>query len=146
MPLVAIRSCSTGKYLSLNGANLHRPQPDGGGSVSLQSHVQGWETFKLNVLGNGIVAFESSTFRNVYLRFDGSQVQAGKTYKDGAGTVNAQYTLGAWEQFTLKLKQDTGIVALESKEFPGRFVRAVGNTVNGQGNFGSGEEFQLVLL
>ncbi|PVF96360.1 hypothetical protein CPB86DRAFT_737077, partial [Serendipita vermifera] len=133
MSLVAIRSSSTGKYLSLNATGMDHTLPDGGGSMSLQPHVGGWEMFKLIHLGGGTVAFESSTFRNVYLRFDGFPIEAGKTYGDGAGKVNGQWDLGPWEQYNLKIKKDTGNIALESKQFPGRFVRATGTTVNGQG-------------
>ncbi|PVF96361.1 hypothetical protein CPB86DRAFT_816479 [Serendipita vermifera] len=72
MSLVAIRSSSTEKYLSLNATGMDHTLPEGGGSmtVSLQPHVGGWEMFKLIHLGGGTVAFESSTFSAVRMRHE----------------------------------------------------------------------------
>ncbi|PVG00053.1 hypothetical protein CPB86DRAFT_813543 [Serendipita vermifera] len=124
--------------------SLHKNE--GASSVGLQPHVQSWEKFKLKTLGSGIVAFESSSFANVYLRFDGEQIKPGRRFDNGGGKVNAQFGIGTYEQYLLKVKQDTGIVAIESRQFPGRYLRATGNTVNGQGISDTNEEFEVILL
>ncbi|PVF96368.1 hypothetical protein CPB86DRAFT_709325 [Serendipita vermifera] len=129
MSIVAIRSRATGKYLSLDGRGIDRPN-EGAGSTA----------------ANGSIGFESTSFTNVFLRFDGSRIPPGRRLDNGGGIVNAQFGLGTYEQFVLKVKPDTGIVAIESKEFPGRYLRAAGNTVNGQGTSEANEEFEIIFL
>jgi hypothetical protein len=146
MSLVAIRGRTSGKWVSLNGDGVNRRLDDGGGFAGLQPHVQSWETFRLRVLGNGVVAFESTVWHNVFLRLDGREVKPGTAHPGGAGKVNAQWGIGHWEQYTIKRKPDTGLLGIESKEFPGRFLRGSGNVVNGQGVWGGDEEFEIQVL
>jgi hypothetical protein len=144
--LVAIRGRSSQKWVSLDARNFTQFAGDGGGSAALQPHVRGWEIFRLRELGNGTVAFEATAFPNVYLRLDGQNVQPGQAHGGGAGKVNAQIGIGHYEQFTIKRKPDTGNLGIESKQFPGRFLRASGNTVNAQGVWGGDEEFEVQVL
>jgi hypothetical protein len=146
MSLVAIRSKTCGKWVSLNGHGVNRYFSEGGGSVGLQPHVQSWEIFTLRDLGNGTVAFESTAFPNVYLRLDGTHIKPGTGYPGGAGKVNGQFGLGHWEQFTIKRRNDSVHLGIESKEFPERFLRGSGDTVNGQGVWGGDEEFEIQVL
>jgi hypothetical protein len=144
--LVAIRGRTSQKWVSLDARNFTQFAGDGGGSTSLQSHVQAWEIFRLRELGNGTVAFESSAFPNAYLRLDGTNVKQGTAHPGGAGKVNAQIGIGHWEQFTIQRKTDAATLGIQSKQFPGRYLRASGNTVNAQGVWGGDEEFEIQVL
>ncbi|PVF96366.1 hypothetical protein CPB86DRAFT_787114 [Serendipita vermifera] len=147
MSLVAIRSRATGKYLSLNGHGVSHHKNEGSGSVGLHTHAQTSEKFKLRTIGHNVVAFESNSSANVYLRFDAAPIKDVKVrMNNGGGIVNAQFGVGTHEQFHLKAKGDTGLVGIESKEFPGKYLRAAENTVNGQVAFEANEEFEIILL
>ncbi len=93
----------------------------------------------------------SAQFPYVNLRMDGREVTKG--YDQGAGIINCQHTSGPWEKFKL-VEQSNNTMAIESVEFPGRFVRmdargvtkAVdngGGIVNCQFGAGPWEKFKI---
>ena len=147
---VAIRSKTFGVYVQLNGTGIkhYREQPYKG-TVQTIDHLQSWETFNLHYNDDGTVSFESSQFPNVYLSLDGNGVQAGVLISSGGGSVAAQYTALAWEKFKIRRQDNsTGIVAIESAAFAGRYLRVDGgqNVVNVQGKVDVWEQFELITV
>jgi pregnancy-associated plasma protein-A len=86
-------------YLRMDGSGVTQFAVAGGGTVNCQFGANGWEKFRLEPQTDGTVAIASIQFPNVYLRMDASGVMqfAGA----GAGIVNCQFGVGAWEKFNL---------------------------------------------
>ncbi|PVF96369.1 hypothetical protein CPB86DRAFT_875038 [Serendipita vermifera] len=141
MSYLAFQS-SNGRYLSLNGHNAGGPL--GGGEVKLQPYLQEWEKF-VRVDLDVRLAFKSTAFEDVYLRFDGSLIPEGVVLPGGGGVVNAQKGQGDFETFVVMPRED-GYVSIESAAFPGRCLRADGlDEVNGQGKYaGDAEKWRVV--
>lgn len=142
-----------GVVLRLDGNGVVVPPiGSGGGTVNAQFGVSLWERFVLHPQPSGTVAIESVAFPGVYLRLDGSGVVVPSG--SGGGTVNAQSTVGPWEEFWSR-RQPSGNVAFESAAFPKVFLRldgtgvaaptgSGGGVVNAQYGVGAWEEFRLV--
>jgi hypothetical protein len=73
-----------------------------------------------------MVSIQSKNFPGRYLRMDGNGVIADENAP--GGVVNCQGFVGPYEQFDL-LPQLDGSVAIQSKYFPGRYLRMDGNGV-----------------
>jgi hypothetical protein len=93
-----------GVFLRLDGRGVTSWTWNGGGTVNCQYTAGSWETFTIKTLetfadGASRVNIESVAFPNVYLRmlYDGGDA----FHPGGAGTVNCQYTPGAYELFLL---------------------------------------------
>ena len=144
---VGIKSNAFGKYVSLNGTGVNQTRDAGWpNTVSTMGHLKSWEIFNLHRNDDGTVSFEASVFPKAYLRLDGTGVTAGST-SDG-GTVNAQFGAFGWEKFHIRRTDDTtGIVAIESAAFPGRYLRAdSGNKLNVQGSVMGWEKFEIEVV
>lgn len=98
----------------------------------------------------GSYAIESDAFPGCYLRMDAHQVQG--PCPEGAGLVNCQKGHGPWERFRF-VAYENGLNAIESIEFPNRWLRMDGSLVpvggkgivNCQfGNAGQWEIFRVV--
>ena len=126
MSIVVIRSARfPGIYLRLDGKGVpRRSGTAGGGVVNCQYGADSYESFNLIDNSDGTISFGSTIFNNVFLRMDGSRVT--DQDKDGAGQVNAQYGVGAFEKFRLVTKDD-GSQSIESAAFPGVFLRMDGS-------------------
>jgi hypothetical protein len=80
-----------GSYLRIDGSAVTAWGVNGGGTVNAQNYVGAWEKFMIvKDPTSDAFAIRSSQFPNVYLRLDGQGVTPGKTYLNGAGSVNCQ--------------------------------------------------------
>ena len=150
LPLVALRSVEVKQFVSLN-APLTKREDAGGGVAGLQPHIESWETFKLHRNSDNTVSFESSQFKNVFLRLDGNGVAKGELIPAGGGIVNGQFGSYSYEKFKIHRKEGpqqkfAGIVGVESNQFPGRFLRCSPGKVNVQGVMKTNEEFELIFV
>ncbi|PVG01519.1 hypothetical protein CPB86DRAFT_781312 [Serendipita vermifera] len=146
MTRIAIRSIASKKYLSLDGNGLDHTTEQGGGKAKTQNFVGDWETFIPHEFPDHTIAFESAAFPNVYLRLAPLDISPGHHSEKGGGVVNAQVGSLNYEKFRIKQKDQKGAVAIESLEFPGRYLRMDGDIVNVQGDMGPTEEFELLML
>ena len=145
--------------LRLDASAVTGPSPSGAGVANCQfvsnpfDQAFPWEKFRLVSQPDGTVAIWSAAFPKAFLRMDGSGVT--KFTGSGAGKVNAQGYVGAWEKFHLRPRGSDLRVAIESAAFPGVFLRMDGNgitqpsgpgagTVNCQFGAHSWEQFRLV--
>jgi hypothetical protein len=139
-------------HLRLDGSSVTQMHNDGAGTVNCQFGAGAWERFRLQPQADGTVAIASAQFDNVYLRLDGSAVTDFSA--DGAGVVNCQFGVGAWERFRLQPQLD-GTVAIASAQFDNVYLRLDGSTitqfsggggglVNSQFGVGQWERFNLV--
>ncbi|KIL55882.1 hypothetical protein M378DRAFT_90160 [Amanita muscaria Koide BX008] len=140
-----------GKYLHIDGRGVTQFVGSGGGKVSTQTYIGPWETFILERNSDGTVSFRSTVFNDVYLRLDGANVKPGEKLNDGGGIVNCQFGSLTAEKFKIvqkKPEQYAGVVAIESNEFPGRFLRVNGakDQVNVQGVSASFEEWEILVV
>jgi len=95
-----------GVFLRMDGRGVTSWTWGGAGSVNCQFGAGPWETFLLKPLDQlsegppalGFFNIESVAFPNVYLRIDGIPGAF-----NSPGTVNCQFTPGAWEQLSLDL-------------------------------------------
>ena len=141
---VALRSKATGKYLRLDGVNFTQPKDGGGGTVTPLDYRATQETFRLVENADGTVSFKSIVFSNIFLRMDGSAVTAGQNLAGGGGVVNAQFGAGPYEKFKIvKTNDTTAFAAIESANFPGRFMRMDATKVNVQG---VREEWEILVV
>ena len=91
---------------------------------------------------NGVV-IRTHTSADIALRMDASNC-TGQSTGPGCGTVNCQFNPGPWERFNI-LPQDDGTVAIESVQWPGRYLRMDGGSgqVNCQCSIGPWEKFHI---
>jgi phospholipase C len=141
-----------GVFLRMDGSNLTRFDPSGGGTVNCQFGAQGFERLKLVFIGASVVLIGSSEFPNVFLRMDATGLT---DFTDaGGGTVNCQFGALEFETFLMESPGD-GTVAFRSDRFPKAFLRmdgtgvtrfsdAGGGTVNGQIGAGPFERFRII--
>jgi hypothetical protein len=140
-----------GVVLRMDGAGVTQMTASGGGSVNCQFGVGPFEKFKLETQSDGTTAIASVQFPGVYLRMDGGGVT--QFVGPGAGIVNCQFGVGAWEKFKLETQPD-GTTAIASVQFPGvylrmdgggvtQFVGPGGGVVNCQFGVGPSEKFKL---
>jgi hypothetical protein len=88
-----------GVFLRMDGSNLTRFTPSGGGTVNCQFGALEFETFVKEAQPDGSVAFRSDRFPKAFLRMDGTGVTS---FGDaGAGTVNVQVGAGPFERFRI---------------------------------------------
>jgi hypothetical protein len=102
----------------------------------------------LAVLGDTPVTILSTFYPNIYLRMDGTGVNA--LTSSGGGTVNCEYGVDAYAKFKVRPQAD-GSYAFESAAFPNVFLRmdgtgvptnmAGGGTVNCQYTAGPYEKY-----
>ncbi|KAM6501628.1 hypothetical protein JOM56_001605 [Amanita muscaria] len=142
-----------GKYLRMDGQGVTQFMGAGGGKVNTQTFIGTFETFLLERHSDGTVSFRSTVFNDVYLRLDGAKVKQGDKLPDGGGIVNCQFGSFTAEKFKIHKKpanpnQYSGIVGIESNEFPGRFLRVNGakDQVNVQGVMASFEEWEILVV
>ncbi|RPB21828.1 hypothetical protein L211DRAFT_789651, partial [Terfezia boudieri ATCC MYA-4762] len=149
---VAIKSVQfAGRYVCMNGSGVTSPIPGGGGHVTVQTFIAGWETFELvcHPGEHNIVSFKSTCFDNVFIRADAKGLCQWHTPGDGGGLVNCQYGCGWMEKFRILKVGDHGEVAIEPVGFPGRFFRVDGNWLHGmnlQGVVSGWEKFYIVIV
>lgn len=141
---VALRSKASGMYLRLDAVGMDHSLNDGGGSATPLSYLATQETFRLIENGDGTVSFQSIVFNNIFLRLDGSAVTAGQTLPSGGGVVNAQFGIGPLEKFKIvRANPNNGFAAIESFQFPGRWLRMDNSKVNVQG---VKEEWEILVI
>ncbi|KDR79519.1 hypothetical protein GALMADRAFT_243619 [Galerina marginata CBS 339.88] len=153
MPLVAIRSVNSNRYVRLDGTGVTSMTGPGGGVVNTQTFIGTYETFNLQQNDDKTVSFGSTVFKDVYIRMSAAGVPQGEAVSGGGGTVNAQFTARTLERFHIHQKADApgqykGVVGIESVESPGRFLRLDGDSgiVNAQGVFRDHEQFEILVL
>ena len=88
----------------------------------------------VNVNGK-VVTIESVHFGGTFMRLDGRGV--GAMSNSGGGKVDCHKGAQGWEQFVLR-EIDSGIITLESKFFPGVYVRMDGSSVKTSSGSGAG--------
>lgn len=119
------------------------PSPSGAGTVNCQFVANPfdpafpWEKFRLVSQADGTVAIWSVAFPKAFLRMDGSGVT--QFTAPGAGTVNAQGYVGAWERFQLRPVGSDLRVNIESAAFPGVFLRMDGSGITKPSGPGGGK-------
>lgn len=84
--------------LRMDGRLLDKFRDNGGGSVNCQFGAGGYEKFRLVPQTDGTVAIASVEFPNIYLRMDGSTLDAQQDAGAG-GVVNCQFGVGTTEKF-----------------------------------------------
>ncbi|ACM35895.1 MULTISPECIES: fascin domain-containing protein [Rhizobium/Agrobacterium group] len=123
-------------FLRLDGAGDVSPAPSGEGTVNCQFGAGPYEAFQFDVTEDGSVTIRSNEFPLVYLRLDGNGVSYGNA--DGGGVVNGQVNPpGPYEHFLL-VPQADGTAAIQSKAFPGLYLRVDGSSVTKFEGAGSG--------
>ena len=122
-------------YLRMDGRGVTAPVAPGGGVVNCQYGAYGWEQFTLVPQADGTVAIQSVAYPGVYLRLDGREVT--QPVGPGAGVVNCQFGVGAWEKFRMEPQPD-GTVAFASAAFPGVYLRMDGRDVKERMDNGGG--------
>ena len=137
--------------VKLNGKRLTSFINGGGGSAYIgepESAGIGGEIFELEHLEDGIVAFKSTKYNNVYLRADPQDLRPSWLKNGGGGVVNCQFSCGELERFCIQKAGDNGEVAIEMAEHPGVFLRAHTwtNTINLQGLRGDWERFFILIV
>jgi hypothetical protein len=134
--VVAIASAQfDGVYLRLDGSAVAQFAADGAGVVNCQFGVRAWERVRLLPQADGTYAIGSAEFSNVFLRVDGSAVA--RFASEGAGVVNCQFGVGAFEKFRL-ISQTDGTVAIVSAQFPNVYLRLDGSAVTQFASNGGG--------
>ncbi len=122
-------------HLRMDGRGVTVPVGPGAGTVNCQAYVGAWEKFHLVPLGGGTYAVRSVQFPQARLRMDGRGVTV--PVGPGAGTVNCQASVGAWEKFHL-IRQGDGSFAIRSVQFPKARLRMDGQGVTEPVGAGAG--------
>ncbi|KAF8457105.1 hypothetical protein BDZ91DRAFT_838289 [Kalaharituber pfeilii] len=140
----------------MDGRDVSSNKPNGSGIVRVQPHVGAAETLELEYYSDGIVAFKSTYFQNVYLRAtcDPRDLAPGDRKPGGGGVVNCQYIsegpgrCSIQEKFRIHPLGYRGWVAIEPLAFPGRYLSldAEKRTVTLQGVRDWQESVYLVFL
>jgi endonuclease/exonuclease/phosphatase family metal-dependent hydrolase len=140
-----------GAYLQMDGKNVTNSAA-GSGRLSVGHGGGPLDQFRISPPPTDgspyVTSFESVAYPGVYLRMDGKGVT--RYEPGGGGKVNKQFGSWDYEQFIIQ-PQPNGTVAIESKAFPGVFLRlsigvAPGENsvvVNCQFGVGPSEEFRL---
>ncbi|KAI9865405.1 MAG: hypothetical protein M1813_002295 [Trichoglossum hirsutum] len=140
MNFVSIRSQAfPGTYIKADGTAVTQVITEGGGQVSGTTIVNPFSRWLIEKRIDGTVAIRCPAYDDVYLRLDG---RFDAYAEHGSGVVNLQYTAGPYCLFRFAPQSD-GAVAIESVEFPGRFLRIENTLVNAQ--FGAGA-FEKVFV
>ncbi|KAF8462601.1 hypothetical protein BDZ91DRAFT_698970 [Kalaharituber pfeilii] len=155
-PHVAIMSAaSLHKYIQMDGREVSSYEPSGSGIVSVQPHIWTHETFEIEYYPDGIIAFKSVCFQNVYLRATCNpwELLPGFVKSGGGGIVNCQYISEGSDGCSIQEKfrihpLGHGQVAIEPVAFPGRYLSldATKKTVTLQAARGDGERFYLIFV
>ncbi|KAF8457106.1 hypothetical protein BDZ91DRAFT_744597 [Kalaharituber pfeilii] len=155
-PRVAIMSVKCpDNFVQMDGSEVSSHKPGGSGKIGVQPHVKGHEIFELEYYSDGIVAFKSTCFQNVYLRAtcNPRDLAPGVRKPGGGGVVNCQYisegpgSCSIEERFRIHPLGLQGRVAIEPLAFPGRYLSldAEKRTVTLQGARDRQEIFYLIL-
>lgn len=152
MSRVAIKSGRfENRYVMMDGSGVTSWHDSGSGSVSMQTHVAGWETF--NVIrhpNSDAVSFEGIHFPNVFLRVCPENNQEASSAHLTKVSINCQYGCdGNNEKFRLRPLGNQGEVAIEPLAAPGKYLRlnnegSLDSSLNGF--FLGGETFYLIVL
>ncbi|KAF8457103.1 hypothetical protein BDZ91DRAFT_701470 [Kalaharituber pfeilii] len=156
-PRVAIMSAGfPDNFVEIYGKDVSSNKPNGSGKVQVQPHVRGHERLELECYSDGIVAFKSTRFQNVYLHASCNprDLAPGDRKPGGGGVVNCQYIsegpgrCSIQEKFRIYPLGYRGRVAIEPLAFPGRYLSldAEKRTVTLQGVRDRQESFYLVFL
>lgn len=88
-------------YLRMDGNQITKFMPSGGGVVNCQGFVGGWEKFKIHIDQTTLnLTIESVAFPGRFLRMDGNGVVSSGP---GSGVVNCQFGAFGWEHFVLRI-------------------------------------------
>ena len=147
---VAIKSVHfASRYVKMDASGLRSHHPAGGGHVLVQTYIAGWEEFELVRHPDNLVSFKAIYFDNIFLRAEAKGLNPGQTPDGGGGVVNCQYGCGRFEKFRILRVGKHGEVAIESAEFPGRYLSLNGNCLDSmklQGTLNAWEKFYLVFV
>ncbi len=105
-------------FLRMDGSEVTKFMPSGGGTVNCQVKAGPWEKFNIEKQANGTYTIESIAFPGVYLRMDGRGVNESNPI---GGVVNCQLGAGPWEKFKISIHLYG--YSIESVSFPGVFLR-----------------------
>ncbi|MCF1467237.1 hypothetical protein GOZ90_01005 [Agrobacterium vitis] len=124
-------------FLRYDGQGHVLPDGQGLGTANCQFDAGPWEAFHIDIVADGSVTIRSNQFPEIYLRMDGRNVSYG--LDGGGGLVNGQTNApGPYEHFVL-VPQADGTVAIQSKAFPGIYLRLDGSHVTKFEDAGSGK-------
>ena len=135
LPVVIASSASRGVCLRLDASDSDRWNAEHGGTVNCQFGAGPSEMFNMNYNNDGTVGFQSVQFPDVYLRVDASSVT--RFSPDGGGIVDASRRADLCK-FRL-IQHGDGSCAIESADFPNRFLRMNGSAVTSFNRYGSGQ-------
>lgn len=88
-------------FLRVDASAVHGYSDSGAGTVNCQYTAGPYEQYRLETQTDGSRAIASVQFPGTYLRMDGSKVPGHGSLPGGAGTVNAQGSVGPYERFLI---------------------------------------------
>ena len=110
-------------FLRLDGSAVTRQADKGSGVVNAQFTAGPYEKFRITTNADGTQSIQSATIPHAYLRLDGSNVNA--PVAAGAGTVNAQFSIGPWERFVISSTIYPSVTAFQQRGAHGLQFMAV---------------------